>query len=200
MTSPPNSYAVDAEEVDVRERDILRINARLQRAGKINASHFELCHRERLRGEHIGHLTGANAEGERSKRAVGGGVRVAAGNGHPRLREPTLGTDDVDDALIVFVRRKKVDAKVGGVLLDVLQHLLRQRILQRPLAARAGGGDDVVHGGEGEFGERHAEVLLAHHRKRLRRGDLVNEMQPNKKLKLPRSQLRHAMPIKNFMI
>ena len=192
--------AIHAEAVDVSERDVLRVNAGLELTGEINAAHLELGHRERLRGQHIGHLAGADAKGERAKGAVRGGVRIAAGNGHARLREPALGADDVHHALLAFFRREKIDAMIGGVLLNVLEHLLGQRILQRPLASGTGGGDDVVHRGKGALWERHGEVLFADHRKRLRRGDLVDQMQPDKELILPRGQLSHAMPVENLMV
>ena len=43
---------------------------------------------------------GADAERDRAERAVRGGVRVAAGDGHAGLGEALLGSDDVHDALL----------------------------------------------------------------------------------------------------
>jgi hypothetical protein len=54
---------------------------------------------QRLRGEHMLDLAGADAMGERTKGAMGGGVAVAADDGRARQREALLGADDVDDAL-----------------------------------------------------------------------------------------------------
>jgi len=55
---------------------------------------------ERLRGrlpkglgrEHVGHFGGADAEGKRAEGPVCRGVRIAAHDSHPRLRQPLLGT------------------------------------------------------------------------------------------------------------
>ena len=116
---------------------------------------------------------------------MGRGMRIATSNGHARLRESAFGAHHVHYALLAFFWRKEVNAEVSGILFDVLQHLLGKRILQRPLATGSGGGDDVIHRSKSEFGKWHVEVLLTHHRKRLRRGNLVNEVQPNEKLILP---------------
>ena len=50
------------------------------------------------------HLGGADPEGQRPEGAMGGGVGVAADDGHARLGDPLLGTDDVDDALAGIVQ------------------------------------------------------------------------------------------------
>ena len=55
--------------------------------------------RQRLRGQHVLDLAGADAERERAERAVRGGVRVAADDRHAGLRDAELGADHVDDAL-----------------------------------------------------------------------------------------------------
>ena len=55
---------------------------------------------QRLGGEHVLDLAGADAEGQRAEGAVGGGVAVAAHDRHARLGEALLGADDVDDALV----------------------------------------------------------------------------------------------------
>ena len=58
-----------------------------------------------LGGEHVLDLAGADAEGQGAERAVGGGVAVAADDGHARLGEALLGADDVDDALAGVAHR-----------------------------------------------------------------------------------------------
>ena len=58
-----------------------------------------------LGGEHVLDLAGADAEGQRAEGAVGGGVAVAADDGHARLGEALLGPDDVDDALAGVAHR-----------------------------------------------------------------------------------------------
>ena len=62
---------------------------------------FGLPLRQHLRREHVLDLARADAERERAERAVRRGVAVAADDRLPRLRQPELGADDVDDALAV---------------------------------------------------------------------------------------------------
>ena len=54
-----------------------------------------------LGGEHVLDLAGADAEGDRPEGAVGGGVGVAAHDGHARLGQALLGADDVHDAVVL---------------------------------------------------------------------------------------------------
>ena len=54
---------------------------------------------QRLRGEHMLDLAGADAVGERAEGAVRRGMAVAADDGHAGQGEALLGADDVDDAL-----------------------------------------------------------------------------------------------------
>ncbi len=61
-------------------------------------------------------LTGADAEGERAERAVGGGVTVTADDRHARLGQAQLRAHDVDDALAGVVHGVQPDAEVGAVL------------------------------------------------------------------------------------
>ena len=71
--------------------------------------------RQGLGGEHVLDLARADAEGDRTEGAVGGGVGVAAHDGHARLGEALLGPDDVDDALLGVAHREVRDAELGGV-------------------------------------------------------------------------------------
>ena len=192
--------AIHAKVMNVCECHVLSVHAGLETAGEIDAANLELSHRERLCGERVCNLTRADAEGQRAKRPVRGGVRIAAGNRHSRLREPAFGADHMHDALLTFFRREKVDTVIGGVLLDMLEHLFSQWILQRPLPAGAGSGDNVIDCGKCTLGKGHRKPLLAEHRKRLWRGDLMNEMQPDKELILSRRQLPYAVPVKNLMV
>ena len=72
--------------------------------------------RQRLRGQHVLHFAGADAEGQRAECAVGRGVRVAADDGHARLGDAELGADDVHDALVGRVHVVELDAELGAVL------------------------------------------------------------------------------------
>jgi len=62
----------------------------------------------------------ADAVGERTEGAVGGGVAVAADDGRARQREPLLGADDVDDALAWIELVVIFDAEFLGVDRELL--------------------------------------------------------------------------------
>ena len=69
--------------------------------------------------QHMLHLTGADAEGQSAERAVGGGMAIATNHRHPRLRQPLLRPDDVDNALIRAVRPIIRNAEIAAVLLEL---------------------------------------------------------------------------------
>ena len=60
-----------------------------------------------LRGQHVLHFAGADAERQRAERAVRGGVAVAADHRHAGLREALLRSDDVHDALLARCAGRK---------------------------------------------------------------------------------------------
>jgi hypothetical protein len=70
---------------------------------------------QRLRGEHVFHLAGTDAERERPERAVCRRVRVAADDRHAGLGEAELRRDHVDDALIALAVTEQADAELGAV-------------------------------------------------------------------------------------
>ena len=69
---------------------------------------------QRLGGEHVLDLAGADAEGQRAEGAVGGGVAVAAHDGHARQGAALLGADHVDDALVGVAHAVVGDAELGA--------------------------------------------------------------------------------------
>ena len=98
------------------EDDVLGVDAGAQLAVDLDAAHLELAHRHRLGGEHVAHLGGADAEGDRAEGAVGRGVRVAAGDRGAGLGDALLRADDVDDALLAGGEVEVGDAEVIRVL------------------------------------------------------------------------------------
>jgi hypothetical protein len=62
--------------------------------------------RQRLGGQHVLDLAGADAEGQRTERAVRRRVRVAAHDGHAGLGQTELRADDVHDALVDVAHRE----------------------------------------------------------------------------------------------
>ncbi len=53
-----------------------------------------------LGGQNVFHFRSADAEGQRAERAVRAGVAVAANDGHARLGNAQLRTDDMHDPLL----------------------------------------------------------------------------------------------------
>ena len=131
---------------------------------------------QRLRGEHVLDLAGADAERQRAERAVGGRVAVAAHDRHPRLGEAELGPDHVDDALARRAHRVEADAELGAVRRQHL-HLLRARSGRRPAGGCSAVGHVVVHGRDGEVGPADRAPGQAQAVERLRRRDLVDEVE-----------------------
>jgi hypothetical protein len=93
-----------------------------------------------LRGEHVLDLARADPEGQRPEGAVGRGVRVAADDGHPGLRDAELGADDVDDALVGRAQREDRDAELRAVALQRLDLRARERVADARGDRRAVGG------------------------------------------------------------
>ena len=67
---------------------------------------------QRLCGQHVLHLAGADAEGDGPEGTVCGCVGVAADDGHARLCEPLLGADHMDDALLGVAHGEVDDAEL----------------------------------------------------------------------------------------
>ncbi len=63
----------------------------LQRAVDADSEGLRRALQQALRGQHVLHFAGADAERQRAERAVRGGVAVAADHGHAGLRQPSSG-------------------------------------------------------------------------------------------------------------
>ncbi len=88
-----------ADLADDVEDDVLGGDAEGEFAIDGDAEGLGLGLRQRLRGHDVLDFAGADAEGECAEGSVGGGVRVAADDGHAGLGRAELGPDHVDDAL-----------------------------------------------------------------------------------------------------
>ena len=124
-----------------------------------------------LGGEHVLDLARADAEGQRAEGPVGGGVAVAADDGHARLGEPLLRPHHVDDALRRAAPAEERDLELAAVLLELPELGGRLLVDHRPA-----GGDGVVGGGGGEVGTPDPELARAQPGEGLRRGHLVDEV------------------------
>ena len=128
---------------------------------------------QRLRREHVLDLRGADAERERTEGAVRRGVAVTADDRLPGLRDPELGADHVDDALAARSRRVQLDAELLAVGAQRVELRLRHLVGHRPRQGR----DVVVHRRDRQVGPPHAPAGEPQPLERLRRGDLVHEVQ-----------------------
>jgi hypothetical protein len=167
--------AAGADLGDDGEDDVLGAHAGRQFAVHGDRHLLGPVLRQGLGRQDVLDLAGADAEGERPERPVGGGVAVAADDRHARLGQPQLRADDVHDALVAVAHRREADAELGRVLPERLD--LRA-------ADRVGDGGQDVEGRDVVVLGRHREVGTAHRPargpeavERLRARDLVHEVQ-----------------------
>ena len=97
------------------EDDVFGGDAGGELAFDVDAEGFGLVLRQGLGGHHVLDFAGADAEGQRAEGPVGGGVRVAADDGHAGLGGAELGADHVDDALRGVLDVEELDAELGAV-------------------------------------------------------------------------------------
>ena len=113
---------------------------------------------------------------------MGGGVAVAAGDRHARLRQSELRANHVDNALMSAVDAEQLDAVLPAVAFERRQHVLRHHVDERPPLVER--WNDVIDRRHGPLGHRDAQPARLEHVERLRRGDFVNEVQPDEELTL----------------
>ena len=189
--------AVHAEAADDVEDHVLGIHAGGEGAVNAHAADLRLAQRHGLRGEHVAHLARADAEGDGAESAVGGRVGIAAGDGRAGLGDALLGADDVDDALLAAGDVEKLDAVVGAVFAEFLDHRVGEGVGKRLLALVR--GDDVIHRGERALREEHLEPKVAEHAESLRAGDLVDEVRADEQLGHAVGQLAHGVSFPDFV-
>ena len=111
---------------------------------------------ECLGGEDVFNFGGADAEGDGTEAAVGGGVGVAADDGGAGQCDALFGADDVYDALFFGVHAIEADAVFGAVAFEGVDLCSGDGVGN--LGATVG-GYVVIGGGEGEFGVAHRTVV-----------------------------------------
>ena len=177
---------------------VLGVDAGLELTIHPDPADLELAHRQALAGEHIPHLTGANAKGDRTESPMGGGVGVAAGHGHARLGQTQFGGNHVDDPLATAADAMQGDAVLRAVRLQGGEHFLRQGIRE---GARLGGRrNDVIHRGDRALGVPHRQTQVLQAGKGLGAGDLVDQMQADEQLGGPTRQLGDLVKIPNLVV
>ena len=113
--------ATDAELGDHGENDVLRAHAGRQPSIDAHLESLRLALQHALCREDVGDLRRADAEGESAERTMCAGVAVAADDGHPRLREPKLGSDDVHDSLPRVAEGIQRNPELVAVALESLE-------------------------------------------------------------------------------
>ena len=129
--------------------------------------------RDRLRGEHVLDLAGADAERERAERAVRRRVRVAADDRETRLRVAHLRADHVHDPLARRSPWVEGDVELLRVRREGI-HLARARLVGHRAVGRR---DVVVHRRDGEVGTADAAAGEPEGLEGLRAGHLMDEME-----------------------
>ena len=143
-----------ADLSDDGEDEVFGCDTGLEFPGDVDGHGFERFEGECLGGHDVFDFGGADAERHGAERTVGGGVGVAAHDGHAGLGGAELGADLVDDALVdvphgveahpefFAVFPQGGDLGAGDTVGDFGQ----------VTGFDAGGGDIVVFGSEVEFG------------------------------------------------
>jgi len=127
-TTCPNG-AVDPDLTDRGKDQVLRGHAETGRALVADPHRTRLGLHQALRREDVLDLACADAEGERTERAVGGGVRVAADDRHPGWVTPSSGPITCHDALAVGTDRIDRDRELLAVALQRLHLDAREFVL-----------------------------------------------------------------------
>ncbi|MNE10457.1 hypothetical protein D3C80_1031730 [compost metagenome] len=132
-----------------------------------------------LGGQDMADLGGADAERQRPEGAVGGGVAVAADDGHAWLGQTQLRSHDVDHAALIGLPARQFDSVTGAVGLqglDLLAGLVGD--IGAPAVRPGGqGGGGVIQGGEGAVGAADLQSARLDFGKGLGRGDLMDQVQ-----------------------
>ena len=167
--------ATGADASDDRQHDVLGGHARRRIAVDADFHGGRPRLRQRLARQHVLHLGGADAEGQRAESTVRRGVAVTADHGHAGQRETLLGADDVHDALARIAHRVQRDVELVAVRPQHLHLLGRDRVGNGQM--QIGGGDVVVLGRHGQVRAAHGAPRHAQAVEGLRRGDLMDEVQ-----------------------
>ena len=168
-----------------------------QRAVHGDAAHLQRLHGQALRGEHVAHLRGADAERDRAERAVRRRVAVAARDRHAGLRQSQLRPDDMDDALVGVRDVVERDAELAAVLLERRHHLLGKHVEKRPALIER--RHDVIDRRERAVRKRHLAAPHPQHVERLRARHFVDEVKADEQLRLPGGQRAHGVFVPDFL-
>ena len=167
--------AADPDPGDQGEDDVLRADAGREAAVDADLVGLRLALEERLRREDHLDLARPDPERERPERAMGRGVGIAADDRHPGLGQAQLRADDVDDSLARRAEAVERDAELLAVARQLVDLGRCHRVGHRQGARM--GRRRVVRGGDGPVRVADPQAAGAKPRERLRRRDLVDEVE-----------------------
>ena len=169
-----------ADHADNMQDQILGGDAGRKIAFHAHFHRLRALQQQRLRGEHVLHLAGADAKGQRAHATMRGGMRIAADDRGAGQREALFRPDDVHDALFARGRAEIANAEILNVLFQRGELLRALRILDRQALARRiqprGGRHVVIGHGQRQFGPANLAPGDAQRLEGLRAGDFVDQV------------------------
>ena len=144
-----------------------------QPALEVHAHGLGLALDQGLRRQHMDHLGGADAEGERAHAAMGAGVAVAAHEQGAGQGEALLGSDDMDDALAGLAEIEQPDAGRRGLGPQARQQLQSDLAGAGPSARRR---NRMVRRREGQFRIMHRQVAVFEIEQAARAAQIVQQV------------------------
>ena len=178
-----------AQAPDDPQDHILGTQRSMGGAMQHDAHVLRLARHQALGGQAMGHLGGADAEGQRAKGAVGGGMGVATDDGDARQREALLRTHHMHDTLTSIAHGQLDDAETPGVAPQGRQLFLRQGVCHLETC----GGDVVIFHGKLCGTATHRAPGMLQRGKGLRRGHLVQQLAVDVQKRAAVRQLIHHM-------
>ncbi len=166
-----------ADIADNRQHNVLGCHTGTQGALHPHLHVFRFLLDQALGGEHVLDFGGADAERQRTERAVRRGMRVTADYRHTGQGGALFGADDMHDTLAYIIHVEFIDAEVLTVLIQGLDLHARDRVGNTADPATAPGGWHIVIGhrkhGSGAPGPAPGQPQPL---ERLRRGHLVDKV------------------------
>ena len=163
-----------ADLADEGQHDVFAAATRRQGAFDLDQHVLRFTGQQRLGGQHMLDLTGADAMRQRAERPVRRGVAVATNDGHARQGRTLFRSHHMDDALTLVVHLELRDAQPITVLVQGVDLEFGDRIGDA-LAAVGGGhvvvADRQIGAQPPNFATRQIQAF-----KRLCAGHLVNQM------------------------
>ena len=190
--------ACRADFADDGENDVFRSGMFGELAIHFHFHVFGFFLDQGLRGKHMLDFRRADAMGQGTKRAMGGGVAIAANDCGAGEREALLRTDNVDDALALVEFVEILNAEVPGVLCQCF-HLNAAFFLDNALGA-VRRRHVVVDNGQGLFRVAHLAPGQAQAFKGLGARHFMNKMAVNIKQRRAILRLMDEMIVPDLVI